>query len=157
MRRCFLQWHALALSYAVAGYFAFAAGLPQTIWRTDATHMTSVIAVMFVISCLYLGFASWRFREGAGVATAEADSGLGRVAAYVVTLIGLLGTAIGLMMQVKAMGAIDVSNPQNIVNFIATIGTALSTALYSTACGIIASVGITAMYANIDYFLDRRP
>jgi hypothetical protein len=154
-KRCFVQWFAIMLSYAVATFFAAMYGLPQLIWSSDVTHMTSLIGIVFVVTCLYLGFASFRYND-AWPQVAEADSGLARIASYVVTLMGLLGTVIGLTLQVRAMAGIDASNPATIVGFIASFGSSLSTALYSTACGIVASIGITGMYANIDYFLDRR-
>lgn len=158
-KRCFLQWFVLCLSFAVAAFFAAYLGLPQAIWRADLTHMTSVIAVIFAASCGYLGFASWRYDANPDpvtrFATAIADSNIGRAAAYIVTLIGLLGTAIGLMYQVQAMSAIDLSNPQHVLEFVASIGAALSTALYATACGIVGSIGITVLGSNLEFFMHR--
>ena len=46
--RCFLQWFVLCLSYIVAAFFATYFGCPQAIWHADMTHMTSVIAILFV-------------------------------------------------------------------------------------------------------------
>lgn len=153
VKRCFLQWFALLLTFAAMGFFSWQYGVPQAIWHADITYMTSVIAASFIMVVGYLGFASWRY-DTTEYAIATADVGLGRMAAFSVTLLGLLGTTIGLMIQVRAMGNVDVSNPQNVVQFIATIGGALSTALYCTASGIIASIGITLMNANIEYFID---
>ena len=88
-------------------------------------------------------------------ATAIADSNMGRAAAYIVTLVGLLGTAIGLMYQVQAMASIDLSNPQHVLEFVGAIGAALGTALYATACGIVGSVGITMLGSNLEFFMHR--
>lgn len=151
-RRPFLQGFIITLSYLTGAFFAWYYNFLQTIFKTDFTHMTSVIAIVFVITCVYLGFAAWRCESN--IQRAIADVALGRTMAFIVTLIGLLGTAIGLMVQVKAMGSIDVSNIQNVLQFIATIGTALSTALYSTVCGILASIGITILNSNIEYVID---
>lgn len=157
--RCFLQWFVLCLSYIVAAFFATYFGLPQAIWHADMTHMTSVIAILFVAACGYLGFASWRYDSNPDpvtkFATAIADSNMGRAAAYIVTLVGLLGTAIGLMYQVQAMASIDLSNPQHVLEFVGAIGAALSTALYATACGIVGSVGITMLGSNLEFFMHR--
>lgn len=162
-KRCFLQWFMLLLSYAVAAFFGVTAGLVQAVWYADVTHITAVIAVVFIVSCGYLGLSSWRYDRidasalGSTLQFREvlADTNFGRTMAFIVTLLGLLGTAIGLMFQAKAMGQLDVTNPQNIVGFIGTIGAALSTALYATASGIIACIGITLMNLNIEYFVDR--
>lgn len=158
-KRCFLQWFVLCLSYTVVAFFAAYYGVFQQIWAVDLSRMTSVIAGVFVLACGYLGFASWRYdanldrEEKNNLAIADAE--LGRTAAYIVTLIGLLGTAIGLMFQVQAMAAIDLSNSGHILQFVATIGGALGTALYATACGIVASIGITMLGSNLEFFTRR--
>ena len=59
--RCSAQWVVLLIAYLAIAFFAARAGLPQVIFHTDVTYMTSVIAVIFVIAVAYLGVASWRF------------------------------------------------------------------------------------------------
>lgn len=169
-RRCFAQWLVLLLGYLTVTVLATYEGLPQLIFHTDVTYMTSVIAVIFVIAVLYLGFASWRFdangwrhdtlhsemvhaRMLRGIdAMAEADIGLAQKAAYIVTLFGLLGTVIGLQRQVGAMATVT---PDNLMPFLAQVSSALGTAFYATGTGIVASIGIIAMAANLEFFLDR--
>lgn len=155
-KRCFLQWFALALSYVVAAYFAFVHHIPQVVYNADATYMTSVIAAVFVAAVAYLGFASFRYSDRTPN-LAGADSNLGHVAVYITTLLGIFGTVIGIGMQLKAMGALDLSNSQSVTTFMSAFVAGMSTAVYSTACGVVASIGSYLMCANIDYFLDRRP
>jgi hypothetical protein len=126
-KRCFLQWFILLLSYGTAAFFAAYFELLQSIWRTDVTYMTAVIGAIFVAAALYIGFASWRFDSNGAIAnphnetganrqaTAIADSGLGRTASYVITLVGLLGTVIGLTLQMRSMATIDVANINSLV------------------------------------------
>jgi len=165
-RRCFLQWFVLLLSYAAAAFFASYYGLLQAIWQTDVTYMTSVIGAVFVAAVLYIGFASWRYdhtqarwAQGSPVAetqrTAGADSGLGRTASYVITLIGLLGTVIGLTLQMRSMATIDVGNVSSLVSAFKLISSSLGSAFYATGCGIVGSIGVIVMVANLDYFIDR--
>jgi drug/metabolite transporter (DMT)-like permease len=166
-KRCFLQWFVLLLSYGTAAFFAAYYGLLQSIWRTDVTYMTSVIGAIFAAAALYIGFASWRFDSKGTIAyphnetrpnrqaTAIADSGLGRTASYVITLVGLLGTVIGLTLQMRSMATIDVGNINSLVAAFKLISTSLGSAFYATGCGIIGSIGIIVMVANLDYFLDR--
>lgn len=159
-RRCFAQWFILALSYITTTFFATYYGLPQAIFRTDITYMTSVIAVIFMISVGYLGFASWRYRTRGWwngnqrekiEARAFADIGLAHKASYIVTLFGLLGTVIGLQHQVAAMATVS---PDNLMPFLATVSSALGTAFYATGCGIVASIGIIAMAANLEHAVE---
>ncbi len=114
--------------------------------------MTSVIGIVFFLMVSFLGRASWVMDSNPKFANSVTV--LGRTAAYIVTLFGLLGTAIGLMYQVSALGHLNVTDPNNVITFIGTVGGSLSSALLSTACGIIASIGITAMNSNVEFFLD---
>jgi MotA/TolQ/ExbB proton channel family len=155
-KRCFVQWFGLVLCYAVSAFFATVAGIPQAIWHSDPSHMTSVIAAVFVVATAYLGFASFRYSDSEPT-VAGADSNLGHVMVYIVTLLGLLGTTLGLIAQNKAMGAMDLTNSANAASFIPHVLLAIASALQCTACGIVASIGLYFQCENIDYFLDRRP
>lgn len=152
-QRCFLQWFVLLLGYIAIALVAWRYDLPQSIFQTDTTYMTSVIAVIFTLAVLYVGLASWQFSPQCwhSIAPAAAAIGLAHKASYIVTLCGLLGTVIGLMHQVQAMATVS---PDNLMPFLATVSSALGTAFYATGCGIVASVGIIAMAANLEYFVD---
>ena len=45
--------------------------------------------------------------------------------------------------------------PDNIMLFLAQVSSALGTAFYATGCGIVASIGIIVMAANLEFFLDK--
>jgi hypothetical protein len=163
-KRCFMQFFVIALSFAVVAFFSGYYGILTKIWQTDVTYMTSVIAAVFVASVLYLGFASWRFDErpriGLAVITKDsaraiADTGIGKGAAYIVTLIGLLGTVIGLSLQLQIMAGIQVGNQASMMKAFALVASALGTAFYATGCGIAASIGIYLVTLNLDWFIDR--
>lgn len=163
MKRTFLQWFVITLAYVVGAFFAFFYDLPQAIWAGDVTHMSAVIGVVFVLTAAYLGHASWVFdaaEQQWGIVPeylckTEAAIGLGRTASFIITLIGLLGTAIGLMFQVKAMASVDVASSQSVLAFVSAIGGALATALYATSCGIAGCIGITVLTANLEHALER--
>ena len=156
--RAFLQWFVLTLGYAVGGFFAWRYGLLADVWHTDATYMTSVIAAMFVATIGYMGFATWRYdnesawnRDG----KAHADVGIGHFAGAGVIYVGLIGTVIGLMAQLHALGAVDPSNPQSGLTFLGTTTKALGTAFYATGAGLIAALLIGIVVTNLSYFLER--
>ena len=151
-KRYFLQWVLLALTYSVLAFFAYQLGIFKEVWTADFTHVTAVIAGMFIISCLYLGFATWRADKNP--IKANADANLGRHAIYLVTIVAILGTALGLMSQVAALSALNPNDVSGIAGFIGSIGSSLKTALYATCTGIIASNGITIMTANLEHALD---
>lgn len=153
-RRAFMQWFILVIGFALATFFAAYYGVLQTIWKTDVTYMTSVIAGLTVMVVGYLGIASWRLGNRwhrYQTSSAVADANLGRIAAYVVTLFGLLGTVIGLQYQASAMATVSADN---LAQFLVQVSVGLKTAFYATQCGIVGSLAIIAVVANLDHFID---
>jgi len=161
-KRCFLQWFMMSLACGVGAFFAWHVGIPQRIWETDMTYMTSVIAGMFVVAASYLGFASWRFdRKLSGwhyekqLSIAHADVGIGHFGVAAVVYVGLIGTVIGLMAQLQAMSGIDPANPASGAAFLGGTIRALSTAFYATGCGLVAATLLGCFTQNLSYFVSR--
>jgi len=123
-----------------------------SIWKVDISHVTSVIAALFAITCLYLGFATWR--ADINPIRANADANIGRTIAYVLTLMGILGTVKGLMGQVSDLGTLNVADAAAVTSFLGIVVSSLSTALYATAAGIISSIGVTILTMNLEYAVD---
>lgn len=163
-KRCFLQWFVLTLGYSVAAFFAWHYGLLTDIWNTDATHMTSVIGAMFVAAIGYMGFASWRYDRHDKLTVwgtprqsnvAYADVGIGHFAGAAVIYVGLIGTVLGLMAQLKGLAAVDPANPASGITFLGLTGKALGTAFYATGAGLVAALAIGVVTQNLTYFLQR--
>lgn len=157
-KRCFLQWFLMTLACGVGGFFAWHTGLLRQVWDADMTHMTSVIAAMFVLAVGYMGFASWRYDRSSWKgrdAVAYADVGLAHWAAAGVIYVGLIGTVIGLMWQLQALGHVDPANPASGATFLSVTVRSLSTAFYATGAGLVAALLIGAITQNLAYFLDR--
>lgn len=152
MKRAFVQWFVLLLAYLVAAFFVQYFGVFAYIWHVDYSYMTSAIAAIFIWAVAFLGWASWNVEERP--AYSNTITILGRTVAYIVTLVGLLGTVIGLMYQVNAFAHLNVQEPSSVIAFIGVVGPSLGSALLATACGIVASLGITTMNSNVEYFLD---
>jgi len=154
-RRAFVQWFVLLLVYCAMSFFAqYQYGMFTFIWLHDFTYMSSIIAIVFMAMIGFEGVATYHLNNRPKYANSITI--FGRSMAYIVTLFGLLGTAMGLMYQVGALAHLDVSNTQTVLEVIKTIAASLSTALLTTVCGILASIGITAMNSNVEYFLDNQ-
>ena len=62
-RLTFLSHFVLCLACAALAFFAWANGVPQTIWTNDMSMMTSAICALFVGSAVWLGWEAWRIGE----------------------------------------------------------------------------------------------
>jgi hypothetical protein len=135
-RLTFLGHFVISLAIIGAAYFASVWDIPQTIWRNDSSYMTSVIGVLFIGTVVYLGRLAWSVGS-VDVERIEARSEWGWFIEEKFLRIGLLGTVFGLSMQAEALST----------------GTAglepLSTALFSTAVGILASLLCAGLSYNL--------
>ena len=57
--------------------------------------------------------------------------------------------------QMRSMATIDVGNVSSLVSAFKLISSSLGSAFYATGCGIVGSIGVIVMVANLDYFIDR--
>ena len=140
-RLTFLSHFVICLACVGVFFFAWTRGVPQMVYATDASMMTSVIAALFVGTAAYLGRQAWLVDSPRGRAVDAED---GHEAQELVVMAGLLGTALGLSMQAVALAS------NGSASFVA-----LATALYTTACGVGASAVIKVMTRNLERGMKR--
>lgn len=114
---------------AGGAFFAYWRGVPQIIWSSDASRMTSVIAGILIFAAVMLGLKAWK---------EDRDAGLGHLLERLAVMTGMCGTAIGLSMQAQSLAGGATS-----------LG-ALATSLFTTASGIVAAVLIALMTYNLE-------
>ncbi len=147
-RLTFLSHFVLCLACAALAFFAWANGVPQTVWTNDLSMMTSVIGALFVGSAVWLGWEAWRIGEPTSDNRGCSDphssivfipsSDYGHLAERLCVMAGFVGTAIGLSLQAKSLASG------------ATSFTALATSLFTTASGGIAAALIAIMTFNLE-------
>jgi hypothetical protein len=108
--------------------------------------MTSVIAVLFIGTAVWLGWQSWEAEthkvvNGRFVDSANPD--FGHLAERLAVMAGFVGTAIGLSLQAKSLAGG------------ATSFTALATSLFTTASGGTAAALIALMTFNLEAGIRR--
>ena len=147
-RLTFLSHFILCLACAGLAFFAWANGVPQSIWTNDMSMMTSVIGVLFVGSAVWLGREAWRIGDPPSDDSGCSNPGsffiflpscdYGHLAERLCVMAGFVGTAIGLSLQAKSLAGG------------ATSFTALATSLFTTASGGIAAALIAIMTFNLE-------
>jgi hypothetical protein len=148
--RPFLQWFLLVLSYVSGAVFAARAGLFGLVWRGDASHISIVIAAIALAAVIHNGVATWRYCRGRSLSAVLADLSVGHAVAHSVTLLGLLGTVIGLMVQLSALAVLS---PTAIGSHLAAVLSGMSTALFATGAGITACLLVTVVTINLEFFV----
>ncbi len=141
-KACFLQFFAVTLVLAVAAFFSAARGFPQLVWASDLSYATSVIAVVFVGSMAYMGWLSWRLCPE-DLPRVRAGAEWGSVSANLCTMIGLIGTTLGLSFQAQTLAS-------------GSAGLApLATSLYTTMVGVGAGAILTLVDHNLQSGISR--
>jgi len=140
--RTFVQHFLLVVATAVAFWFLWLYGVPQLVYDKDLSHVTTAIAATFVGMTAYIGWLAWRLNE---FTVTEVFHEL-EFAWFIedrLLRIGLLGTVIGLSLQAAEMA----NGLQGLLP--------LSTALYTTATGIAASLVLAVMTYNVKAGIDK--
>lgn len=141
-RRCFIQHFLLCLAATVIVFFAYLYDIPQLIWTKDLSHVTSAIATLFVAMSFYTGWLAWHVEDWSREESHQKLEFIWFVEERFLR-VGLLGTVIGLSMQANEMS-----------NGLSGL-LPLSTSLFSTAAGIVASLALSLMAYNIKSGLER--
>jgi hypothetical protein len=156
-RLTFLTHVVLCLAYTAGAFFAWRAGVPQIVWATDRSMMTSVIAALVAGSAIYMAQKAWwlgsvenTFGPGStarhtlvGRAFPDNHFAFGHLAQLLSPAIGMFGTAVGLSMQAKELvrGAASFE--------------ALSTSLYATAAGVAGFIALAVMTHSLECGIRR--
>jgi drug/metabolite transporter (DMT)-like permease len=143
-RQTFLSHFVICLAVGAAAFFAAINGVPQIVWASDMSMMTSLIAALFVGAAIHLGWQAWRLERPSRQRHSDAvDSSFGHLAERLSVMAGFVGTAIGLSLQAKALAGGSTSF------------TALATSLFTTACGGVAAALIAVMTFNLEAGIRR--
>jgi hypothetical protein len=149
-RLTFLSHFVLCLAVSGIAFFAWINGVPQFVYSNDESMMTSVIAVVFLISVLHLGRQAWvvdqfsiQDRQNGGWKRPQVAADLGHLTERLAVMAGFVGTAIGLSMQATALA-----------NGSTSFG-ALATSLFTTASGGTAAALIAIMTFNLEVGVRR--
>ncbi len=133
----------ICLAVGSAAFFAAVNNVPQTIWNDDLSHMTSVIALLFIGASIYLGRQAWIADEASSAGLHPPSADFGHLAERLSVMAGFVGTAIGLSLQAKALAGGSASF------------TALATSLFTTACGGASAALLAIMTFNLEAGIRR--
>ena len=130
-RHCFLAHFVICLGISGGGFFAWINGVPQAFYTADQSMMTSVIAVLFLVSASYLGRICW----SAGPRSSPA---FGHFAVRLSVMAGIVGTSIGLSLQARSLiGGSAAFLP-------------LATSLYTTVVGATSAILLEILTFNLE-------
>lgn len=165
MHRLFLRWWLVYTSILI-GLTVFTLGDGwNDLWEKDVTKLSFVIIAMFLGMSQWCGYKTWlmsRFIDGGGkvedehmMEKVENTMEAGWFTSELCLTIGMAGTVIGFIMMLSGFTQLDVSDASTIQGLIKSLGTGMSTALYSTLTGLICSAMLKIQYFNLSQAVEK--
>jgi hypothetical protein len=130
--RCFVQHFIICLVVGVLFVFGLLNGIVQETWKTDLSYTTSIIGVLTVVCCCYLGLQAWSVRSDTQPHWAIYVMG-------VLPLWGILGTTTGLRLNIVALS-------------LGSSGlTPLGTSIATIQAGVIGLIIVATLVFNVEW------
>jgi hypothetical protein len=143
----YLQVCIQTLIIVIAVFF----NLHMDIWEKDATKLSFFIVLIWAVTTALIGF--WHFLASPQLIRNQAK--IGWYLAETCLAVGMVGTVAGfLMMLGTAFSNIDVSNVSSLQQALAGMAVGMSTALYTTLVGLIASIFLKSQLVNLEHLAD---
>jgi len=163
--KLFLRWW-LVFAGILIGLTVFTLGDGWAeLYEKDATKLSFVIAIMFLGMSQWCGYKTWlmsRFIDRGGkiedehmMEKVENTMEAGWFTSELCLTIGMAGTVIGFIMMLSGFAKVDVSDTSTVQGLIKSLGTGMSTALYSTLTGLICSSLLKIQYFNLSQAVER--
>jgi hypothetical protein len=139
----FLRWLLIFMLVALGSVLMYLAGFIDRINAADVTKLSFVIYVIFMVFTLRVGYDAWKLHR-MGDASAKALLPRQESAWFVSDMlltIGMIGTVLGFIYMLGAsFGEIRMDDVESVRSALVKMGAGMSTALYTTAAGLICSL-----------------
>lgn len=151
MTRSIITWYLLitlqVFAFATAGYF----DLHLDLWQADQTKISFLIMMLWAVGSVFIGI--WHTKRSKMEIINV--SKIGWYLAETALALGMLGTLAGfLLMLGTAFTNIDISNTATLQSALTNMALGMSTALYTTLAGLIASIFLKSQLVNLEHYAD---
>ena len=143
MNNLFAVWFLSLATLFGGGYFAFEAGFFHHVYEVDASKLCFVILALFLFGYCRLGYMLFNYDDN-DITTDQLDTGFELADMSMAT--GMLGTVIGFIIMSTSFTTVDFSDIENIKDLFKLATDGMSTALYTTAFGLVSSIILRASH-----------
>ena len=135
-------WTSIVVLVLSLGYVQYELDILGFIYENDPTKITIIIAAIFLLATLRIGFLSWKSQFGDPDIYAEkAPQDLLWFSSDVVMSIGMVGTLIGfLIVLTTTFTDIDTTSAAAMKEVIGTLASGMGVALMTSLMGLITSI-----------------
>ena len=156
MKKTLIRWWLFTVITLCGVWPLWSAGIFTDIYLADVTNISFVIYGVFLISVVLTGIAAYRISLGG-----EDRRFTTRTNKYIdicwflaetMMALGLVGTVAGMIYLFgQIFVEIDPSNPDDLKEALSHMATGLSTAMYTTICGMVGAMLSKVLLMNIEF------
>jgi len=139
-------WWVTVLATSTGMFWAYYHGIITKIWQDDVTMITSLLAILFVITMSLIGYISYTKNFKSKIVDACWFLSEQMLA------LGMLGTVIGFIyLLTSGITNATVADPASLAALLANMSVGLGIALYTNATGILSSLITKALLYAVTY------
>jgi hypothetical protein len=164
----FLRWVLVVAAITLGGVYAqYELDVFGLLRDGDPTYIGFAVVALCIGMSINCGYSTWRlefsikhWNDNGEYMTAVKDkvhSNLEQYGFYagVFTMLGMIGTVVGFIMAIPALTHISPEDPGSISKAIEQLSTGVSTALYTTLVGLVASIVLRLQRFNLSQRLNE--
>jgi hypothetical protein len=142
----FYIWWVTNLAVASGVFWAWHTGIITKIWYDDVTMITSLLAILYVVTTAMIGYISY---------TKDFTNKMVDACWFLseqMLALGMLGTVIGFIyLLTSGITSASVTDPASLAALLANMSVGLGIALYTNATGILSSLITKALLYAVTY------
>ena len=156
MKKTFHRWWLFATITICGVWPLWSLGVFEDIYKADVTSISFVIYGVFLISVIVSGIAAYRTSKGIlekpHLLKTEKYVDVCWFLSETMMTLGLIGTVAGMIYLFgQIFIEIDPTNPEDLKAALSHMATGLSTAMYTTICGMVGALISKVQLMNIEF------
>lgn len=149
----FLRWYLAFTLVSLMVGFGIATGFFSLVWEADVTKISFLIMFLLFGVSAKCGLDIKQFEQDKIANPRKIE--FGWFFSDIFLGLGMIGTIIGFIIVMKDFSTIDFSNLSTIQDLIKNLGSGISTALYTTLFGLVASVLTKLQYFALEDIMEK--
>ena len=153
-KQAFMAWYLIVCVQVVLISISVYFDAHRLIWQHDQTKLSFAIFLLWALGSVLVGL--WHRKTS--VVDIQNNAKIGWYLAETCLALGMVGTVAGfLLMLGTAFSHIDVSNTGSLQTALSSMAMGMSTALYTTLVGLVASIFLKTQLVNLEHYADGLP
>jgi len=157
MRKTLIRWWLFTVISMCGAMALWHFGIFHDIYGADVTNITFIIYAVFLSATVLSGITAYRVsKDLPHVAKTNKYIAICWFLSEAMMTLGLIGTVAGMIYLFgQVFTEIDPSNPEDLKEALGHMATGLSTAMYTTICGMVGSLIIKVHLMNVEFDHDQ--